>query len=140
MEDKVLMRRLRAMMCEVENEKRGMTLDEMRRLHGVRLPRWLYRLIRELLGGYHERERYLRGKSTSDEVRVEYERINRAIDDVVEVVCFGYGSDVAKTIREDMIAGHGWRSSGMSAIFGERTFYRLKKQCYLYLAAKLYLI
>lgn len=138
MDDKRAIGRMRAMLCELEAEERGMSLDEVKRLRGVKLSGWLWGAIGAVISGYHDRERCLRDERVLDEVGAEYARINRAVDDAIATSCFGYGEQVVNSLREDMIAGRGWRMSGMSAIISERTFYKIKKQCFLYVAARLY--
>jgi hypothetical protein len=134
------MYRLRALISEEEEHQRGVTLGEMRRLRSVKLPRWLYQMVGVMIAGYHDRESAIAARDTPAEVREEYMRINHTIDGAVEAACFGYDADVIETMREDLIRDNGWRRSPSSAIFGERTFYRIKKLCYVYLAARLYLI
>lgn len=140
MDERQLMYRLRVLISEEEEHQRGMSLGEVRRLRSVKLPRWLYHMIGVMISGYHERERAIMTKGTPAEVREEYARINHTIDGAVESACFGYEADVIAAMREDLILDNGWRRSPSSAIFGERTFYRIKKLCYVYLAARLYLI
>lgn len=138
--DKRVMMRVRTLLCEIEAEQKGMALEDIKRLRGIKMSRWLTRTVHELLSGYHERERYTRQGNGSPEVIAEYKRINRAIDDAIGVACFGYAADVAAALHEDMIAGRGWNKSVVSGVFSERTFYKVKRQCYLYVAAKLGLI
>ena len=138
MDDKRAIGLMRAMLCELEAEEQGMTLEEVKRLRGVKLPSWLWAAVGSVIAGYHDRERCLNDGRMPDEVAAEYARINRAVDDALATACFGYGAQVVSSLREDMIAGRGWRNSGLSAILSERTFYKIKKQCFLYVAARLY--
>ena len=155
-EGREMLHRIRAALSEIESEEPGMSMEDVKRLRGAKLPPWLFSTVREVLRGYHERERAVsrvRGANSQGValgqlgraelpplVCAEYERLNRIVDGAVEEVYFGCAADVQRVLLEDLIAGRGWNKSVVSGMFGERMYYRLKKQCYLYIAARLGLI
>lgn len=135
---------MRALIGRIEAEERGMSMEDVKRLRGAKMPPWLFAAVREVLSGYHEREKAVRRRDREsglpEAVRTEYDRLNCIIDDAVGAVYFGMEADVVDVLREDLITGKGWNKSVVSGMFSERMYYRLKKQCYLYIAAKMGLI
>ena len=131
---------MRSLLNELEDEDVGMDQEDVRRLRGAKMPHWLFEAINNILEGYHDREKAVGRADIPPLVRAEYERMNRIVDRSVEAVYFGCAADVQRVLLEDLIAGRGWNKSVVSGMFGERMYYRLKKQCYLYIAARLGLI
>lgn len=138
--EKDALARMQALLSEIRSEERGMSLEDIKRLRGMRLSRWLRETVQDVLRGYRDRERCIREKGAPVDVLAEYVRLNRAIDDAVGAVCFGYDAGVVSSLREDMIRGRGWQKAVVSDIFSERTFYKTKERIYLYVAARLSLI
>lgn len=140
MDGRQVIAEMRELMAEIEAGSHGISMDELRRIGKVKLDSWMRDTVDALFRGYRARERAISRGGTDRGVLCEYKRINTAIDDAIEAACFGYGEQVVSALRGNFFDGYGWRRSETSAYIAERTFYRIKKRCYLYVAVKLLMI